>query len=277
MAKIFISYRREDAAAYAGRLCDRLNAALSADRVFMDVEDIRPGEDFEQAIQEKIAGCEVVLAVIGPRWLEIMSKRGGQGDDFVRQELSAALERQITVIPVLVGGARMPAPADLPPELERLSRRNAVELSDTRFDRDVAHLSELLSRWKPNRRRWWVAAALAVVALAAAFFALREPAIDIAGEWSARMYDERKRPFSIRLTFAVNGGEVIGKVDYPTGTGAIRDGTLRGKQLSFHTVHTPQFAGEPATIRCQGEVKDQQIHLVLSSDSGVSRGIATRR
>jgi hypothetical protein len=140
MARIFISYRRGDTGGYAGRLCDRLTARFGSDQVFMDIQDIHPGQNFVTSIEDTIATCDCVIVVIGPQWLETVQKRVQSGDDFVRHEVSSALKRQITVIPVLVGRASMPAAADLPTELAELSLRNAIEIRDERFEDDVAAL-----------------------------------------------------------------------------------------------------------------------------------------
>jgi hypothetical protein len=137
MARIFISYRREDTGGYAGRLCDRLTARFGSDQVFMDLQDIQPGENFVTSIEETMAACDCVLVVIGPRWLETVRERLQSGDDFVRHEVGAALRRRINVIPVLVGRAGMPKAGDLR-RARGTGLRNAVE-NDERFD-DVAAL-----------------------------------------------------------------------------------------------------------------------------------------
>lgn len=109
MASIFISYRREDSAGHAGRVCDHLSSIFGRDHIFMDVQDIGPGEDFTEAIEHKISDCDAVVVMIGPHWLSTLQSRG-EGEDFVREEVAAALKRQIAVIPVMIGGATMPVP-----------------------------------------------------------------------------------------------------------------------------------------------------------------------
>src|SRR5229473_1808934 len=116
MTNLFISYRRDDSGGHAGRLSDRLIARFGPDRIFMDVQDIQPGQNFLQAIEQTLDRCDCLLAVIGPRWLEIMQARQAKGEDFVRHEVSVALARGKTVIPVLVGGAKMPDGDLLPAE-----------------------------------------------------------------------------------------------------------------------------------------------------------------
>jgi TIR domain len=149
-AKLFINYRREDTAPYAGRLYDRLTAHFGGDHVFMDIDQIEPGEDFVEVINRKVGTCDIAIVAIGPRWLSSTDASGKRRlddeEDFVRMEIAAALQRKIRVIPVLVGGAQMPRKQDLPEELAPLSRRNAIELSETRFHADVNRLIEAIEK-----------------------------------------------------------------------------------------------------------------------------------
>jgi hypothetical protein len=300
MASIFISYRREDTGGHAGRLCDRLTARFGGDRVFMDVQDIHPGQNFATSIEGTIEACDCVIAVIGPRWLETLQKRAQSGDDFVRHEIAAALKRDVTVLPVLVGGARMPAAGDLPAELAELSLRNAIEIRDERFDDDVAELetflaSELRVAGNPAvekrariTRRLRVAIPLVVMAGAIAGYFLLRPAARVAGdapisaapvidgEWVAEMQKPGQQPFRIRLSFQRIGDSIGGMVQYPTGDGPMHDVTLKGRTLTFSTSHVPQFETSPATIRFQGEVTDERIRLMATDDGGVATGVAAR-
>ncbi|MBK7493360.1 MAG: toll/interleukin-1 receptor domain-containing protein [Nitrosomonas sp.] len=113
MAKIFINYRRKDSAPYAGRLYDRLASHFGHDHVFMDIDQIEPGEVFDQVIQDKLKAVQAAVVLIGPRWLDIAEANGQRRlddpDDWVRLEIAALLERGIRVIPVLVGGATLPS------------------------------------------------------------------------------------------------------------------------------------------------------------------------
>ena len=149
MKGIFISYRRADSAPYAGRICDHLRRTFPSVSVFMDVEAINPGADFVKAVDANLAGSGVVLAVIGPQWESI---RDGDGrarvedpNDYVVRELATAIQRQANVIPLLVGGAQMPSAATLPPSLQELSRRNAIEMSDNRFAEDAERLCKAIA------------------------------------------------------------------------------------------------------------------------------------
>jgi hypothetical protein len=147
---IFICYRREDSAAYAGRLYDRLTAQFGAKRIFMDIDTIEPGEDFVHAIQQTISSCDAVIVVIGKTWLSAPDDEGGRRidnpEDFVHIEIAAALDRGIRVIPALVGGARPLRSNDLPEQLARLARRNAIEISDLAFHQNAGRLVEVLGR-----------------------------------------------------------------------------------------------------------------------------------
>lgn len=195
MSKIFISYRREDTAAYAGRLFDRLVQEFGHDRVFMDVSTIEPGVDFVGAIEKAVAEVDVLICVMGREWATITDDRGNRRlddqTDFVRLEVLNALKRDIRVVPVLVGGARMPSPEQLPADLKLLARRNALPLDDARFHTDLDRLIDSIRSLLPmtetslvspssGRRakagksgRWLIAGLVAVLLIAVgAWFAL---------------------------------------------------------------------------------------------------------
>ncbi|MDV6342212.1 SUMF1/EgtB/PvdO family nonheme iron enzyme [Nitrosomonas sp. Is24] len=150
MAKIFINYRRKDSAPYAGRLYDRLAGHFGPDHVFMDIDQIEPGEVFDQVIQEKLKAVQAAVVLIGEHWLEIADADGQRRldhpNDWVRLEIAAVLERNIRVIPVLVGGAAMPKSTQLPESLAPLARRQAYEISDHRFHSDVDKLIQILEK-----------------------------------------------------------------------------------------------------------------------------------
>ena len=98
MNGLFISYRREDTAPYAGRLCDFLRREFPDDDIFMDIDAIDPGEDFVDRINRTLAASKIVIAVIGPKWVQIADANGARRldnpDDYVVRELCAALEKQ---------------------------------------------------------------------------------------------------------------------------------------------------------------------------------------
>lgn len=143
-AMIFLSYRRDDSGGHVGRLYDALSARFGSQRLFVDIDHINAGQDFVQVVDEAVARCAVLLVVIGKRWAgsgRIGKRRIDNPGDFVRLEVAGGLRRQgLRVIPVLVGGATMPGPTELPDDIKDLARRNAFELSDTRWKEDVARL-----------------------------------------------------------------------------------------------------------------------------------------
>jgi len=148
--QIFISYRREDSSAWAGRLSDRLKNHLPSNKIFMDVDTIDPGVDFVEAVEEVVSACDVLIAVIGNRWLTSSDRRGTRRldipEDLVRLEIATALKRGIRVVPVLVEGATMPEAGELPDNLKALVRRNALEIGHTRFDADSERLVNAVGR-----------------------------------------------------------------------------------------------------------------------------------
>ena len=141
---IFISYRREESAAQAGRLYDRLSDRFGEDRVFMDVDSIAIGTDFTRAVIRAVSGCNILLALIGRNWPAITDSTGRRRiddpDDFVRVEIETALHRDIRVVPVLVDGAVLPQAGDLPPSLRSLIQRQALGLSHAGFRLEVSRL-----------------------------------------------------------------------------------------------------------------------------------------
>ena len=147
MGAIFISYRRDDTEGHAGRLYEDLAERFGRQAVFFDVSAIEPGQGFRKAIDANVARCSVLLAMIGPRWLDASggARRIDDAGDFVRLEIASALQRDIPVVPVLVQGAKMPAAAQLPADLADLAWRHAVELSHARWPSDVQVLVQALS------------------------------------------------------------------------------------------------------------------------------------
>jgi formylglycine-generating enzyme required for sulfatase activity len=142
--RIFISYRRTDTAGYAGRIYDRLVTHFGQDAVFMDVDTIEAGLDFVEVLQNAVQSCDVLIALIGHRWLENKDADGKRRldnpEDFVRIEITAALDRNIRVIPVLVDGESMPYSTELPENLKPLARRNALQVNHSTFNADAHRL-----------------------------------------------------------------------------------------------------------------------------------------
>jgi len=150
MPRIFISYRRSDAAGYAGRLFDRLRTRFDSKSVFQDVDDIADGDPFPELIESALTTCNIVLVIIGPNWLDALDENGQRRlhnrRDWVRNETALALKRKVRVIPVLVGGARMPRAEDLPEELKPIADLSARTLDDTDWEADVARLLDSVEK-----------------------------------------------------------------------------------------------------------------------------------
>jgi hypothetical protein len=149
VGKVFLNYRRDDSEGYVGRLYDHLTQRFPG-RIFRDVTGLRPGEDFVNALDREGVSCQVLLAIIGRRWLACVDAGGRRRlddpEDILRREIIHALQRNVLVIPVLVGGATVPAIDDLPPELKPLGRRQALPISELDFERDLDRLIEVVAQ-----------------------------------------------------------------------------------------------------------------------------------
>ena len=294
MARIFLSYRRDDSAGFAGRLADAMEAEFGTGSVFRDVDDIRPGEDFIHAIESHLQQVGVVLVMIGTRWLDAGAdgrRRLDDTGDFVRQEIQAALESGKPLIPLLVGGASMPAEADLPAAIAGLSRRQAVVLSDSNWRGDVERLVASLSKLLPDdvvadhNRRWMLGLAGAAVGLAALAWAIqarRPPPIDvpsvpihdIAGRWAAQVkYDWGDQHDEV-FEFEYRGDALHGTATYQTGRLTIEQAELKGDWLRFVTRSQEMLGSDmpwkEVTHRYTGEITPAGIRFTLESGGGYS-------
>jgi hypothetical protein len=147
--RVFICYRREDSAWVAGRVHDELVRRLGTGMVFMDVDSIEPGRDFMEATMAAMSSCDFVLVLIGPRWLQITTETGirrlDAPDDYVRTELEAALALGKRIIPLLVEGAAMPRPDQLPVSVTDLARRHAVRIEHGGFHEYMSNLLHVIN------------------------------------------------------------------------------------------------------------------------------------
>ena len=147
---VFVSYRRDDSPDATDRLTIELRRELGADSVFLDIDDIEIGARFARVVEEWVGRCDVLLAVIGPDWLDARDDEGGRRlddpSDYVRLEIEAALRRDIRVVPVLMNGARLPKRDQLPQTLAPLVEYNAIELTRRHWDIDVDELIAGLQR-----------------------------------------------------------------------------------------------------------------------------------
>ena len=177
--RIFVSYRRDDTGGHAGRLYDALAAHFGPGNVFMDIDTIDLGTDFTEAIGRAVASYDVVIALIGRRWLDAADAEGRRRlddpHDFLRLELETALAHDVYVIPTLVEGTAYPAADRLPPSLEALPARQGIELRDAAWHDDVKRLIRRIERLRASpaepaskRRRLILGMGLALVVLFAA-------------------------------------------------------------------------------------------------------------
>ena len=300
MAHIFLSYRRDDSAGFAGRLADALETEFGAGSVFRDVDDIRPGEDFSQAIEFHLRQVGAVLVMIGPHWLVTGAdspRRLDDPRDFVRQEIQAALASGKPLIPLLVGGASMPSEANLSDAIAGLARRQAVVLSDSNWRGDVERLVTSLRPLLPGKRaprvkrRRMLALAGAVVGLLALAWAIelwRQPPVttptgsliqsvqahDISGRWTARVkYDWGDQHDEV-FEFKILGDTLHGTATYQAGRLTIEQVKLKGAWLSFVTRSQEMLGSDSpwkeVTHRYTGQITAAGIHFTLESGGAYS-------
>jgi hypothetical protein len=260
MPGVFISYRRDDSGGYAGRLFDVLAGRFGADQTFMDLDDIQGGDDFTAVIGEKVSQCSALLAVIGDRWLTLTGPDGTRRldapGDFVRLEIARALERGVRVIPVLVSGALMPRPEDLPEALRRLSVHQAVEVRDAHFHADAGQLIELLQKTVPGLGArtprvapWVIPAAAILIAVAGiatvsgvryrqskeAAAQVESAAASVRGKWSGTVKYDWGDSYAETFDFDAAGRELSGTASFLQRARGILDGKLEGNRVSFTT------------------------------------------
>ena len=152
LGNVFICYRRSDSADIAGHIYDRLVEEFGPAPIFKDVDSIPLGADFKTYLDRKVSECQVLLVIIGDRWLDasdsIGRKRMEDHADFVRVELESALKKEIPIIPLLVRGAQMPLEENLPYSLRRLVYKNGIQIRpDPDFHRDMDRLIEALEEY----------------------------------------------------------------------------------------------------------------------------------
>lgn len=234
-APIFISYRRDDAPGHARALALALNPVFGAERVFIDADDMRAGENFETRLGAAVRAARVMLVLIGPRWRgerEDGSARVFDRHDFVRLEVATALAAgRPVVLPLLLDGTPMPGAALLPPELRELPSRHALPLAHLNYDADIARVVQAIQPWlAPARRPAWLgrravvlSGAAAVLGLAAAaWYGLRPrtgPALAarqrLNGRWTAEVpYAWLPAPRRERMLFSGAGAELGGAVSF---------------------------------------------------------------
>ena len=243
MAKIFISYRRADSAGHAGRLYDSLCSHFGADRVFLDVDDIHPGQDFTQILEETERSCSALVVVIGKSWL---NPRLNDPQDFVRREIAGGLLANLQVFPVLVQGAKMPEIGELPAEIAALAHVQAIEVRDERFRQDSMDLIAALDK-------------LVLVAPAS-----------WAGTWQATVTYSWGAVHKEVFRFEVDEDELTGTASYVGLPRAIYDGKISDKKISFTTKSLTALGDKTYEEKhsYSGKLADGNITFRLQTDTG---------
>lgn len=145
--QIFINYRRSDSSGYALALYNELLKWYDKRDIFKDFHNIEPGEDFELAIDGALDRCNVLIVIIADKWGELIKERSKLKDtDYVNMEIAAALAKNVYVIPVTINGAGIPNETDLPDALKKLTRRQSLNIDQTRFENDVLKLVNVLDK-----------------------------------------------------------------------------------------------------------------------------------
>lgn len=266
--RIFISYRRDDAAGYAGRLEDALEKRLGRSSVFRDVLDIPPGDDFAAAIRARLVSAKAVLVLIGPRWAggETPGQRRIDDEgDLVRLEVAAALDSGARVVPVLLPGAKMPAETDLPMPLKPLARRHALSLSDAHWDADIGRLTDAMGLSR-QRSVWpWALGGAAIAASAVAALCWLKPGVPadpsarLVGSWQAEVSYGWGAKHDERFEFKRHAGQLTGTATFLRYPRAIEGLAFDGSNLRFET-HSQQSMGSETreiTHRYSAELRGQ--------------------
>ena len=283
-SRIFISYRRDDAAGYAGRLEESLERRLGRGSVFRDIGDITPGEDFVRVIRARLADAQGVLVLIGPRWAGGAApgpRRIDDAGDFVRLEVQEALACGARVVPVLLPGATMPSEDELPQPLQPLARRHALELDDAYWEAGVGRLLAALGS-VPRRRIWpWALGAAALGALAVAAWcglAARDEDGDAAaallGRWEAEVRYDWGDVHRERFEFLRHAGALTGSASFLRVPRAIENLRLEGRNLQFET-RSEQSMGEERRVlthryaaELRGQPPEQHLLVRMQSSGG---------
>ena len=307
MSGIFISYRREDSAAHAGRLYDRLSSRFGAGQVFMDVDDIPPGADFAAHIDAKVASCDAMVVVIGKNWLTVRNAEGqlrlSDPTDFVGLEVALALQRSVLVIPVLVAGAAMPKTEELRKDLQPLARRNALTVNDQEFQRDADILIETLEkipglaktkaatisderaalRRKLLRRLWWKAPIIFLLMVFAVWWQGRQERNEqanterpsaaspaIAGSWSGEITYSWGDRYNEQFLFQPEGAKLFGTASFLGAKRGIEEGKVDGANLSFF-IRFQEVSGDSTTEHKNyywGKLERDEVHIRMQDDRG---------
>ena len=216
---IFISYRRSDSSGYVGRIAEKLRKKFRRRHVFRDLSTLVPGDKFPEAIRKALRESSVLLAIVGPEWLQTKDENGqarlSKPEDFVRLEILTALEQRLRVIPVLVGNAGMPKVHELPKDLQEFADCHAFELSDLRWEYDlgrlVAAIRPIVDPWFRIRRI--SLALIAMIVIVVGVIETRHILQNRQIEQAGRMIEEGHADEALNILKDLEDKKAPGKVD----------------------------------------------------------------
>jgi len=301
---IFISYRRDDSAGYVRALYDRLIRQFSNEHVFMDVDAIGPGLPFDEAINRALEKCKVLIVVIGRRWIDKQAgiePRIKDPTDFVHIEIAAALSRKILVVPVLIDGARMPSEKELPEPLRELAKRNALEISNSRFDSDIEMLIKAVRKalgatngqatLRDNRKitplLYWLASGLVVGVLGTIAylyfgFSIQSMRPEINCKWRADViYDWQNAHYNEEFDLHGEDDEILGTATFLGTKRGILEGSITKKALRFVTKTKEYMSSDYNNQKEQihhyrGEFLGNEIKFIMQTEGGFSDHIPVK-
>jgi TIR domain len=149
MAKIVLSYRRNDTKWITGRIFENLERHFGEGAVFMDIDNVPLAADYRHHIRQVLAECDILIAVVGPKWQETDAAGNAwtlDRVDWVRLEISTALERGIPLVPLLIDGTKMPGPGELPDDLRDFAFRQAARFDTEDFKNQMQRLTRSLDK-----------------------------------------------------------------------------------------------------------------------------------
>lgn len=292
---VFLSYRRDDCAGYAGRLEDALERALGTGRVFRDIRDIGAGENFADVIHASVAQAQVTLVLIGPRWQGPLADgkcRIDDPGDFVRMEVAAALASGNKVIPVLLSGASLPQTNDLPEPLRSLTRRQTLTLNEASWDADMARLVESLGLPTHRYRNSLLIAAVVLLAAAggAALYwrdakpvappIVADPMVALTAQTSAQLIGKWASTTDVtyawgdhypeRFEFKNFAGTITGTASFLKYPRGIEELIVKGRNISFitHSVESVNEQDRQLTHRFSAELDGEVLRVRLHITGG---------
>jgi TIR domain len=289
---VFLSYRRDDCAGYAGRLEDALEHVLGKGRVFRDIHDIGAGEQFADVIRASLAQAHVTLVLIGPRWqgpLADGKRRIDDPEDFVRMEVAAALASGNKVIPVLLSGASLPQTAGLPEPLRSLTRRQTLTLNETSWDADFVRLVESLGLPTRTGRRSLLIATLVVMTVSggAAVYWLKpkqtapvDPMVALTAETTANLIGTWETTSDVtyawgdhypeRFEFKTFAGNITGTASFLKYARGIEKLSVKGRNISFvtHSVQSMNEQDRQLSHNYSAELDGDLLRIRLNTTGG---------